>query len=81
MADLRGDPPEAYDPEDVIRLFQFADEEERDVIEFFCGVAFRNGEGTKERTLSGMTSISATKKSRSIARSNDSANREGKSES
>lgn len=39
-------PPEAYDPEDVIRLFQFADEDERDVIEFFCGVGFRNGEGT-----------------------------------
>jgi len=38
--------PEAYDPEDVIRLLQFADEEERDVIEFFCGVGFRNGEGT-----------------------------------
>jgi len=39
-------PPEAYDPEDVIRLFQFADEDERDVIEFFCGDGFRNGEGT-----------------------------------
>jgi integrase len=39
-------PPEAYDPEDVIRLFHFADEDERDVIEFFCGVGFRNGEGT-----------------------------------
>jgi len=38
--------PEAYDPEDVIRLLQFADEDERDVIEFFCGVGFRNGEGT-----------------------------------
>jgi integrase/recombinase XerD len=39
-------PPEAYDPEDVIRLLQFADEDERDVIDFFCGVGFRNGEGT-----------------------------------
>src|SRR5580658_5900565 len=29
---------EAYDPEDVLRLLQFADEDERDVIEFFCGV-------------------------------------------
>jgi integrase/recombinase XerD len=38
--------PEAYDPEDVIGLFQFADDDERDVIEFFCGVGFRNGEGT-----------------------------------
>jgi len=39
-------PPEAYDAVDVIQLFQFADEDERDVIEFFCGVGFRNGEGT-----------------------------------
>jgi len=38
--------PEAYDPEDVIRLLQFADEDERDVLEFFLGVGFRNGEGT-----------------------------------
>jgi len=38
--------PEAYDPEDVMQLLQFADEDERDVIEFFCGVGFRNGEGT-----------------------------------
>ena len=38
--------PEAYDPEDVVRLLQFADEDQRDVIEFFCGVGFRNGEGT-----------------------------------
>jgi len=37
-------PPEAYDPEDVIQLFNSADEDERDVIEFFCGVGFRNGE-------------------------------------
>jgi integrase/recombinase XerD len=39
-------PPEAYDAEDVKLLFQYADEDERDVIEFFCGVGFRNGEGT-----------------------------------
>ena len=37
--------PEAYEPEDVNRLLQFSDEDERDVIEFFCGVGFRNGEG------------------------------------
>ena len=41
-------PPEACDAEDVTRMLQIADKDERDVIEFFCGVGFRNGEGTTE---------------------------------
>jgi hypothetical protein len=36
----------AYDPEEVARLLQFADVDERDVLEFFLGVGFRNGEST-----------------------------------
>jgi integrase len=39
-------PPEADDAEDVSRMLQIAAEDERDVIEFFCGVGFRDGEGT-----------------------------------
>jgi integrase/recombinase XerD len=35
----------AYDPEALARLLQFADEDETDVLEFFLGVNFRNGEG------------------------------------
>jgi hypothetical protein len=35
----------AYDPEALARLLQFADEDEADVLEFFLGVNFRNGEG------------------------------------
>jgi integrase/recombinase XerD len=35
----------AYDPEALARLLQFADEDETDVLEFFLGVDFRNGEG------------------------------------
>jgi hypothetical protein len=38
--------PIAYDPEDVVRLLPFANEDERDVVEFYLGVGFRNGEGT-----------------------------------
>ena len=34
-----------YDETDLARLLQFADEEEADVIEFFLGIGFRNGEG------------------------------------
>ena len=30
----------------MARLLQFADEDEADVLEFFLGVGFRNGEGT-----------------------------------
>jgi integrase len=36
----------AYDPDAMNRLLQFADEDEADVIEFFLGIGFRNGEGT-----------------------------------
>jgi integrase len=36
----------AYDPEEVARLLQFADIDETDVLEFFLGVGFRNGEST-----------------------------------
>ena len=35
-----------YDETDMARLLQFADEDEADVLEFFLGVGFRNGEGT-----------------------------------
>jgi hypothetical protein len=35
----------AYDPEALARLLQFADEDETDVLQFFLGVNFRNGEG------------------------------------
>lgn len=35
-----------YDERDMARLLQFADDDEADVIEFFLGVGFRNGEGT-----------------------------------
>jgi integrase/recombinase XerD len=35
-----------YDEADLERLFQFADEDEADVLRFFLGVGFRNGEGT-----------------------------------
>jgi integrase/recombinase XerD len=35
-----------YDERDMARLLQFADEDEADVIEFYLGVGFRNGEGT-----------------------------------
>ncbi len=35
-----------YDEDTMSRLLQFADEDERDVLEFFLGVGFRNGEGT-----------------------------------
>ncbi len=35
-----------YDESTMSRLLQFADEDERDVLEFFLGVGFRNGEGT-----------------------------------
>lgn len=34
-----------YDERDMARLLQFADEDEADVIEFFLGDGFRNGEG------------------------------------
>jgi integrase/recombinase XerD len=36
----------AYDPELMARLLQFADVDELDVLEFFLGVGFRNGEST-----------------------------------
>ncbi|MGA7925651.1 MAG: hypothetical protein WCA20_06610 [Candidatus Sulfotelmatobacter sp.] len=36
----------AYDPEEVARLLQFADVDETDVLEFFLGVGFSNGEST-----------------------------------
>jgi len=36
----------SYDPEKLQRLLKFADADEGDVIEFFLGVGFRNGEGT-----------------------------------
>jgi len=36
----------SYDPEKLERLLKFADVDETDVIEFFLGVGFRNGEGT-----------------------------------
>jgi integrase/recombinase XerD len=36
----------AYDPENMERALRFADVDEADVIEFFLGVGFRNGEGT-----------------------------------
>jgi len=36
----------AYDPDAMHRLLQFADNDEADVIEFFLGIGFRNGEGT-----------------------------------
>ncbi len=36
----------AYDPEEVAGLLQFADVDETDVLEFFLGVGFRNGEST-----------------------------------
>ena len=35
-----------YEPEAMARLLKFADLEETDVLEFFLGVGFRNGEGT-----------------------------------
>ncbi|PYV67508.1 MAG: hypothetical protein DMG96_39095 [Acidobacteria bacterium] len=35
----------AYDPEVLAHLLQFADVDETDVLEFFLGVNFRNGEG------------------------------------
>ena len=35
----------AYDPETLAHLLKFADEDEADVLEFFLGVNFRNGEG------------------------------------
>ncbi|MGA2644905.1 MAG: tyrosine-type recombinase/integrase [Candidatus Sulfotelmatobacter sp.] len=35
-----------YDPEVMGRLLKFADVDETDVLEFFLGVGFRNGEGT-----------------------------------
>ena len=35
----------AYDPEVLAHLLKFADEDEADVLEFFLGVNFRNGEG------------------------------------
>ena len=34
-----------YDERDMARLLTFADEDEADVLEFFLGVGFRNGEG------------------------------------
>jgi integrase/recombinase XerD len=34
-----------YDERDMARLLAFADEDEADVIEFYLGVGFRNGEG------------------------------------
>ncbi len=36
----------SYDPDKMERLLKFADTDEADVIEFFLGVGFRNGEGT-----------------------------------
>jgi integrase len=41
----------AYDPEEVARLLQFADVDETDVLEFFLGVGFRNGESTHTEWL------------------------------
>jgi integrase/recombinase XerD len=35
----------AFDEADIARLMQFADEDEADVLEFYLGVGFRNGEG------------------------------------
>jgi integrase len=35
-----------YDEGDMRRLLEFATEDERDVLEFFLGAGFRNGEGT-----------------------------------
>jgi integrase/recombinase XerD len=35
-----------YEPEVMTQLLKFADVEETDVLEFFLGVGFRNGEGT-----------------------------------
>jgi len=35
-----------YDEGDMRRLLEFATDDERDVLEFFLGVGFRNGEGT-----------------------------------
>jgi integrase len=35
-----------YDEDAMARLLQYASEDERDVLEFFLGVGFRNGEGT-----------------------------------
>jgi hypothetical protein len=35
----------AYDPEVLAHMLKFADEDEADVLEFFLGVNFRNGEG------------------------------------
>jgi len=35
----------SYDPEKLAMLLKFADEDEADVLEFFLGVNFRNGEG------------------------------------
>lgn len=35
-----------YEPEEMVPLLQFADVDEADVLEFFLGVGFRNGEGT-----------------------------------
>jgi len=41
----------SYDPEKLAMLLKFADEDEADVLEFFLGVNFRNGEGPRSRRV------------------------------